>query len=75
MHSLERSLPRATTGVGKTELAKALAAYLFNTEDALVGGHTSGMRKGGARQARADEWPSWWVVELACHYVVSSHAH
>ncbi|GBG74705.1 hypothetical protein CBR_g19110 [Chara braunii] len=24
------------TGVGKTELAKALAAYLFNTEDALV---------------------------------------
>ena len=25
-----------TTGVGKTELAKALAAYLFNTEDAMV---------------------------------------
>ena len=25
-----------TTGVGKTELAKALAAYLFNKEDALV---------------------------------------
>ncbi len=25
-----------TTGVGKTELAKALAEYLFNTEDALV---------------------------------------
>jgi ATP-dependent Clp protease ATP-binding subunit ClpB len=25
-----------TTGVGKTELAKALADYLFNTEDALV---------------------------------------
>jgi energy-coupling factor transporter ATP-binding protein EcfA2 len=24
------------TGVGKTELAKALAAYLFNTEDAMV---------------------------------------
>ena len=24
------------TGVGKTELAKALAVYLFNTEDALV---------------------------------------
>jgi ATP-dependent Clp protease ATP-binding subunit ClpB len=24
------------TGVGKTELAKALASYLFNTEDALV---------------------------------------
>lgn len=27
----------ALTGVGKTELAKALAAYLFNTEDAMVG--------------------------------------
>ncbi|MBR6904784.1 MAG: AAA family ATPase, partial [Bacteroidales bacterium] len=25
-----------TTGVGKTELAKALAEYLFNTEDAIV---------------------------------------
>lgn len=25
-----------TTGVGKTELAKALAEYLFNTEDALI---------------------------------------
>lgn len=25
-----------TTGVGKTELAKALAEYLFNTEDAMV---------------------------------------
>ena len=25
-----------TTGVGKTELAKTLAAYLFNTEDAMV---------------------------------------
>jgi ATP-dependent Clp protease ATP-binding subunit ClpB len=25
-----------TTGVGKTELAKALASYLFNTEDALL---------------------------------------
>lgn len=25
-----------TTGVGKTELAKALAAYLFNREDALI---------------------------------------
>jgi ATP-dependent Clp protease ATP-binding subunit ClpB len=25
-----------TTGVGKTELAKALAGYLFNTEDAMV---------------------------------------
>ncbi|MFM7615261.1 MAG: AAA family ATPase, partial [Synechococcales cyanobacterium] len=25
-----------TTGVGKTELAKALAAYLFDTEDAMV---------------------------------------
>lgn len=24
------------TGVGKTELAKALAAFLFNTEDAMV---------------------------------------
>ena len=24
------------TGVGKTELAKALATYLFNTEDAIV---------------------------------------
>jgi AAA domain (Cdc48 subfamily) len=24
------------TGVGKTELAKALASYLFNTEDAMV---------------------------------------
>jgi ATP-dependent Clp protease ATP-binding subunit ClpB len=24
------------TGVGKTELAKALAVYLFNTEDAMV---------------------------------------
>ncbi len=24
------------TGVGKTELAKAIAAYLFNTEDAMV---------------------------------------
>lgn len=24
------------TGVGKTELAKALAAYLFNTEDSMV---------------------------------------
>ena len=24
------------TGVGKTELAKALAAYLFDTEDAMV---------------------------------------
>ncbi len=24
------------TGVGKTELAKALASYLFNTEDAIV---------------------------------------
>jgi ATP-dependent Clp protease ATP-binding subunit ClpA len=26
------------TGVGKTELAKALAAFLFNSEDAMVGG-------------------------------------
>jgi ATP-dependent Clp protease ATP-binding subunit ClpB len=25
------------TGVGKTELAKALAAFLFNSEDAMVG--------------------------------------
>jgi ATP-dependent Clp protease ATP-binding subunit ClpA len=25
------------TGVGKTELAKSLAAFLFNTEDAMVG--------------------------------------
>jgi ATP-dependent Clp protease ATP-binding subunit ClpA len=25
-------------GVGKTELAKALAAYLFNSDEALVGG-------------------------------------
>ena len=25
-----------TTGVGKTELAKALAEYLFNTEDAII---------------------------------------
>ena len=25
------------TGVGKTELAKALASFLFNTEDAMVG--------------------------------------
>lgn len=24
------------TGVGKTELAKALASFLFNTEDAMV---------------------------------------
>lgn len=24
------------TGVGKTELAKALASYLFNTEEALI---------------------------------------
>jgi ATP-dependent Clp protease ATP-binding subunit ClpB len=24
------------TGVGKTELAKALATYLFNTEEAMV---------------------------------------
>jgi ATP-dependent Clp protease ATP-binding subunit ClpB len=24
------------TGVGKTELAKALATYLFNTEEAIV---------------------------------------
>jgi MoxR-like ATPase len=26
------------TGVGKTELAKALASYLFNTEEAMVRG-------------------------------------
>ena len=26
----------STQGVGKTELAKALAAYLFNSEDAIV---------------------------------------
>jgi flagellar biosynthesis GTPase FlhF len=26
------------TGVGKTELAKALAAFLFNSEDAMVRG-------------------------------------
>lgn len=25
--------------VGKTELCKALAAYMFDTEDALVGAH------------------------------------
>ena len=25
------------TGVGKTELAKALASFLFNSEDAMVG--------------------------------------
>ena len=25
------------TGVGKTELAKALASFLFNTEEAMVG--------------------------------------
>jgi ATP-dependent Clp protease ATP-binding subunit ClpB len=30
-----------TTGVGKTELAKALAEYLFNTEDAVVRIHMS----------------------------------
>jgi DNA polymerase III delta prime subunit len=31
------------TGVGKTELAKALAANLFNTEDAMVGAFSSQM--------------------------------
>lgn len=30
-------------GVGKTELAKALATYLFNTEDAMVRIH-NGLR-------------------------------
>jgi ATP-dependent Clp protease ATP-binding subunit ClpB len=29
------------TGVGKTELAKALAAFLFNSEDAMVRGESS----------------------------------
>ena len=32
----ELLLCRGSPGVGKTELAKALASYLFNTEDAMV---------------------------------------
>ncbi len=30
------AVPQPIAGVGKTELAKALAAFMFNAEDALV---------------------------------------
>jgi riboflavin transporter FmnP len=34
------------TGVGKTELAKALAAFLFNSEEAMVRGLVAGFMAG-----------------------------
>ena len=34
---VQNSLPPSASGVGKTELAKALASYLFNSEEAMVG--------------------------------------
>jgi ATP-dependent Clp protease ATP-binding subunit ClpB len=41
------------TGVGKTELAKALATFLFNTEDAMVRG------QGGAAQGSLVRSVTW----------------
>jgi DNA polymerase III delta prime subunit len=58
------------TGVGKTELAKALAAQLFNTEQAMVRASCMYCAQGGctilmalqhqcALPQRTSEWKGW----------------
>ncbi|KAI5068366.1 hypothetical protein GOP47_0016711 [Adiantum capillus-veneris] len=46
------------TGVGKTELAKALASYLFNTEDALI---RIDMSVHGETCCLAPHWSTSWL--------------
>ena len=47
-----------TTGVGKTELAKALAEYLFNDDNAMVRIDMSDMMRAGNSPKRFEESPT-----------------
>ena len=54
------------TGVGKTELAKALAEYLFNTDEAMVRSPADWLHHSRAHVQRTSIWKSICALLEAC---------